>query len=106
MLNSNYVMKNIKLLVNVILFVLFVLYVITGYLITDGRQILYMSDSIIDYYPIILTVIILFTGIGYGRYVLRFYKLRQRKRAALLLLLTIILMTYFLYAIVQYYCDI
>ena len=51
MLYSNCVMKNIKLLVNVILFVLFVLYVITSYLITDGRQMLYMSDSIIDYYP-------------------------------------------------------
>ena len=89
--------------INLILSLLLVVYISVSYIITDGRQLLYGSDRFMTYLPPVLIVITLYIAIVYGKQILIMYKNKQMYKAIYVLIMTLILLSLFIYTVLLYY---
>ncbi|GGK07898.1 hypothetical protein GCM10007084_33720 [Parabacteroides faecis] len=89
--------------INLIFSLLLVVYMFVSYIITDGRQLLYGSDRFMTYLPPILMVITLYIAIVHGKQILIMYKSKQIYKAIYVLIMTLILLSLFIYTVLLYY---
>lgn len=89
--------------INLILSLLLVVYMSVSYVITDGRQLLYSSGRFMTYLPPVLIVITLYIAIVHGKQILIMYKNKQIYKAIYLSIMTLIILSLFMYIILLYY---
>lgn len=89
--------------INLIISLLLVVYMSVSYIITDGRQLLYGSDRFMTYLPLVLIVITLYIAIVHGKQILIMCKNKQLYKAIHVFIMTLILLSLFIYIVLLYY---